>query len=365
MLYTLNEKEDNQFLDKFLNTEFNLEKELSGMVELAARMCGAPAAIMRVIRPGTGTVLFQYAFNLTGDVPRYPFCDHVINQRDTIIINDAKSDSRYKDFPFVAADPNHSFYAGVPLMSANDVVSGSLCVMHYNPLTVVADQEFMLKALSRQIIQLLAFDDALKIMKDLDRDNKELEMERRSFFESSIDQHLLLGRNFEILSFNRTWDNHVRRTYGLEMEKGRSMIDYIKAEHLHDFYRDYAKALKGTAVYDERNLRQDGKDYWRLVKFEPALHTDGTIIGVSINVADVNSKVKHAETVRLQDEKLKEIAFIQSHEFRKPVASIMALMQLIDLDGRNDDLEEWSMLQRAVKELEDKIQHIVGSINDK
>jgi PAS domain S-box-containing protein len=102
------------------------------------------------------------------------------------------------------------------------------------------------------------------------------------------------------------------------MEKGKVMFDYVNPEHLRDFYRDYSTALKGTAVYNERNLRQQGKDRWHVVKFEPAFNPDGEIIGVSVNVSDVDTKVDHQNTVKSQNEQLDEIAFIQTHEFRRP-----------------------------------------------
>jgi hypothetical protein len=37
-------------------------------------------------------------------------------------------------------------------------------------------------------------------------------------------------------------------------------------------------------------------------------------------------------------------------------------MQLIDMDGRMENMEEWEMMQRAVKELDDKIRGIVSQI---
>jgi hypothetical protein len=38
-------------------------------------------------------------------------------------------------------------------------------------------------------------------------------------------------------------------------------------------------------------------------------------------------------------------------------------MDLIKMDGRNQGMEEWMMLEKAVEELDDKIRMIVGDIS--
>ena len=79
-------------------------------------------------------------------------------------------------------------------------------------------------------------------------------------------------------------------------------------------------------------------------------------------MADVSRRVEHENTVRVQTRQLQEIAFIQSHEFRRPVASILGLIQLINMDGRTQNMDEWQMMERAVEELDNKIRAIVNGI---
>lgn len=55
---------------------------------------------------------------------------------------------------------------------------------------------------------------------------------------------------------------------------------------------------------------------------------DGTIIGVSYNATDITDRIKQERLIFAQNESLRKIAFMQSHELRRPVSSILGLMNL-------------------------------------
>ena len=60
-----------------------------------------------------------------------------------------------------------------------------------------------------------------------------------------------------------------------------------------------------------------------------------------------------------QNEALREIAYLQSHELRKPVASILGLMQLLKMESSEPDSEVLKMMEKAVAELDQTIHQIV------
>jgi len=65
--------------------------------------------------------------------------------------------------------------------------------------------------------------------------------------------------------------------------------------------------------------------------------------------------------IALQNTSLLEIAFIQSHEFRGPVTTIMGLMNIIKEDGYQDPKQYLLMLEQAVAKLDEKIHIVVES----
>ena len=89
---------------------------------------------------------------------------------------------------------------------------------------------------------------------------------------------------------------------------------------------------------------------------------EGCIIGVSYNATDITEAKKNEQKIFAQNELLRNIAFVQSHELRKPVASILGLMHLIKLNGYYTDKEYFDMLELATAELDQKIHAIIEQV---
>lgn len=70
-------------------------------------------------------------------------------------------------------------------------------------------------------------------------------------------------------------------------------------------------------------------------------------------------------TLRKQHERLTEIALINSHEIRKPVATILGLMQLFkDIQNQSPDQQLLQHLESATKELDNVIKRIINKTED-
>lgn len=346
---------------RFMNQKFSRDNELQAIVENAAKICHAKIALITLIDDDTQHVIFKNDCNFDQTKRIDAFCNYVVETNESFHVENALLDARFASNPLVTGDPHIRFYAGTPLKTPDGYTIGSLCVIDAVPRLLTENQTTTLSILANQVVYLMNLDVSIRMVKDLYAEVQKSEIELKSFFESSIDHHLLLGKNFEVLAFNKSWASHVQNTYGIQMERGKNMIGYINQDHLRDFYKDYTTALNGTAVFDERNLKQGHRDSWRLVKFEPAFNADGGIIGVSVNVSDVNKRVQQEETVKLQNKQLYEIAMMQSHEMRRPVASILGLMDIIRANNYMADKEELLMLEKAVKELDSKIREVVNA----
>ncbi len=353
-----------QAVKRFLNLKISKEKELQHVIELAAKVCGTPTALITFIDEDTQHIKFKQAFAYHQTTRHDAFCNHVIQGDEVMVVPDAQLDKRFMNNPLVTGDPNIRFYAGSNLTTSDGHNLGSLCVIDQVPGKLTNLQKEMLQGLARQVMQLLDFDASVQLLKEQYEDARRAAIEHRSFFESSIDSHLLLGLNFEVLAFNQSWARYVTHNYGKALTRGNGMADYLLPENLLFFYKSYIKALTGTAVFDELQVRTvDGKA-WRLIKFEPAFDPDGVIIGVSVNSTDTTQNMANKAMVATQKNSLNEIAFIQAHELRRPVASILGLMNILKIDGFIETREELVMLAAAAEELDEKIKLIITHASD-
>ncbi|PTQ94002.1 PAS domain S-box-containing protein [Mucilaginibacter yixingensis] len=108
-----------------------------------------------------------------------------------------------------------------------------------------------------------------------------------------------------------------------------------------------------------RHIRKDGS----LIHVE-VLRSNISLKGKSarmIVVNDITRQVEQVEAIQKQNEKLKEIAYIQSHLVRMPLTKIMALTQLIaDEFKGNGDPKLLEALSQSADELDQHIRKIIG-----
>jgi PAS domain S-box-containing protein len=193
-----------------------------------------------------------------------------------------------------------------------------------------------------------ANNEIIQLQLEVDRSGDKL----RSFFDTSSAIHLLIDTNKILIDFNRSAANFIKKYYNITITQGIEMASFTHEDHLFGFNEGYEAALSGNPVRAEKMLTYEGEDIYWFLTFEPAWDKDGNILGVSYNAIDISEKIANEFKILSQYNSLKEIAFIQSHEFRKPVMNIVGLMNVFAAEDYKSTREELIMLERAVLELE-------------
>ncbi|MBW7951477.1 MAG: hypothetical protein H3C56_02680 [Chitinophagaceae bacterium] len=86
---------------------------------------------------------------------------------------------------------------------------------------------------------------------------------------------------------------------------------------------------------------------------KPVYDDEGKIIGVMLSFLNI-SEIKSIE------EKLKRIAWEQSHRVRKPLSNILGLVSLLKDKKHSDKVQELlNMLDESAKELDEIVKYIV------
>ena len=99
------------------------------------------------------------------------------------------------------------------------------------------------------------------------------------------------------------------------------------------------------------------------VSFNPIYKNNGEITGVGCFARDITERLRTEKALIDQNERLRQIASLSSHELRRPVASMLGLISLVDIEHFNnpENKEIISYLLVVGKEIDEVIRLIVGN----
>lgn len=78
------------------------------------------------------------------------------------------------------------------------------------------------------------------------------------------------------------------------------------------------------------NYRKNGSTYWVRIFISPIFNEEGELVQYIAIETDITERKQFIAKLERQNAQLKEIAWISSHEIRRPVASILGLLNLYD-----------------------------------
>lgn len=348
-----------QAVNRFLNLEIDTGKNLQEIVELAAELCETPIALISLIDDDTYYINFKVGTDEEKTLRKDTFCQYLSKKNELLIVPDASADARFANNPYVTGKPNVRFYAGIPLTTHDGHNLGSLCVIDHHTRPISDAQKHLLRVLGKRIVQLTELELSIKILKKQYLQARDAEIKLRSFFESGSSCHLLISPELRVITFNKNMADLIRRIYRIELFAGTPVSSVLSGPALERFVNECNMALSGISLSYEREVAYPQETIWWHITFEPGFNNEGETIGISFNAYDITERKLQEKQILDQNESLKNIAHIQSHELRKPVASILGLMEIFKGNGYQSTTEELKILESATKELDDKIRDIV------
>jgi hypothetical protein len=131
------------------------EEVFDDLTELAARICGAPIALISLVDERRQWFKSRVGIRQQETARDISFCTHAIRQCDLFVVPDAAHDPRFADSPLVTAAPRIRFYAGAPLVRPDGHALGTLCVLDRVPRELTPDQRQALRVLARHVVSQL------------------------------------------------------------------------------------------------------------------------------------------------------------------------------------------------------------------
>lgn len=193
---------------------------------------------------------------------------------------------------------------------------------------------------------------------------RQSESQLRAVFDSSSDVNIFVGPDYRIISFNK----HAVDVMLAELQKrllpGLDIRNFVANERLEAFEQHFQAALRGQSVSLEVEVPDyKGERNWYRFTYTPVTDRLGTTIGVIINAININERKRNEEKILQQNEQIKEFAFLTAHRLRAPVASILGLLNLFDMDGENMSREDIRDIMQRLKIAAGELNHAVGEMN--
>lgn len=345
--------------NRFLDFTVDKETELNELAELATSLFSVQFAMISIIgydRQITNKKFPHKARKLIIDEPLY---QRFIGQVKNIFIEDIDSSKLIKHQPLIIQKHKIKFYASIPLITHDGYCAGNILLMDSHPQKLSKGQKQVIKILIKRILHIVEFDYSIRVIKAQHNTAKEADIKLRSFFESSASCHLLIGKELEVITFNRNMAEFIERHHNVILYPGITVDKILHEAYLENFIQDYELALSGVPVKYEREVEYAEATIWWYVTFEPGYNSAGEIVGISYNATDITERKHNEKRILEQNSSLSTIAHIQSHELRRPVASILGFMHLFKYGGYKATRYELEMMEKAVNELDDKIKEIV------
>lgn len=148
------------------------EQDFDELTKLASSICQVPVSLISFLDKNRQWFKSNFGTKIKETLREESFCTYAIqNKEDVLIINNVKTDERYKNSDVAIKNKEINFYAGIPLVSSNGFVIGTLCVIDTKPRQLEFHQIEGLKTLANQIIKLL---ELRKMNKKLEASQSEL-----------------------------------------------------------------------------------------------------------------------------------------------------------------------------------------------
>ncbi|CAD5257993.1 MULTISPECIES: PAS domain S-box protein [unclassified Imperialibacter] len=191
----------------------------------------------------------------------------------------------------------------------------------------------------------------LKIKKNLD-----------TTINSTNDLIFSIDANMRLISANRAFRDRLKAGFNAEIKEGYPItLASVGREAMDKWKKHLARALTGEQFTVTEEDAVGGQTYYSLVSFNPFIE-NGLCTGVACFVKDVTERTIHLNAIEEQNQRLRDIAWMQSHVVRAPVARIMGLVDLVSSDSSTNE-DKTKLLQYidlSARELDEIIRDITA-----
>jgi PAS domain S-box-containing protein len=187
----------------------------------------------------------------------------------------------------------------------------------------------------------------------------------RAILDSTSEMNVLLDKSCRILSYNRVAAHNVKMLFGRNIGLGELLWDYPLDKMRNELEYNISRAMLGISAKIETELKFEGISFWIEIAFFPVYDNQGELMGVALNGKDIENRKRAELKIEMQNKKLMEIAFAQSHTLRRPIANMLGLWDLLTTEFNSISFDELrvreilDLMGKSIQETDEVIRKIV------
>jgi len=351
----------------FKYLKLNENQELNDLVSQISKICNTSMASLTLMDEDVQWIKCSSGIMASQENVEDSFCKYLLNTNKIMVVPNALLDKRFVNYPSVTGLRHIRFYAGIPLVTTGGYHLGALCVYDENPNYLTNEQKSMLTFIAKQVMHMMEMLLCLNTFK-MQHIQKSVAFEKAShadlhlkaFLSNSNAAHLVINKNLTVTNFNKAASAYIKDLFSHKLRIGKNILNFVNTALHSQFVRSVKTAFTGKRLNKEILVKEPGKKaQWWHINLTPIRNAEGATISVAYSAANVTEQKSQVEEIILQNESLLKIANIQSHVYRKPVASILGLMNVIKANKYKASKKCLMLMENAVMDLDEKIKTVV------
>lgn len=197
---------------------------------------------------------------------------------------------------------------------------------------------------------------------------RQIDVDRANYLallENTEDCLWSMDKDLNLLAFNKVYVDFIKVVTGKQPKIGsHDELANTEPAFYRQIFAGYQEALKGK-IYNSMDdgIKTDGAHHDFAMRFTPVRDAQGKVIGISCSRKDITEYFKLTASLKKNTEQFKNIAWLQSHALRGPLATVMGIAELLsDEDDQEMDPELTRELLKGMKEKLAELDKLVNEI---
>ncbi len=340
------------------------DPNLNDLAKIASLACNVPIAQINFVHDEYTFVKANIGVDSTESIPgkvkrTESFCYHSLNNPEEImIVNDASTDSRFMNNPFVNSDPHIRFYAGKPLNTPDGNPLGTICVIDNKPRNLSLSEKQILNILSKKVMQYL-------------NNRREILNQKSQIATDAVKLRNLTDKlPISIFQLNKSTKNKLRFEFlnntmkemcpsvivNKWVKSPEILFSSIHPDDTDRFINHLNESFDNLSFSNIQFRVKIGSTWaWHTLKGEVVKITDGSKAFYG-SVLNIDGQMEYEKT-------LEQIAFDISHILRRPVTSLLGLIDLVDTTEKLTKKELFKYIE-LVKTVSMEMEVYTRELND-